>query len=357
MRRFAPALLTSALLATASLAAIASPALSQALPVIAKAPDAPTGPMTADEQRATLDDLAQQLQDNFVFPDVATRYAAMLRANAKNGAYADATDPKAFAVRVTADLQAVAKDGHLRVTIAEERGLPADLRTKEAAPKVDSMGLEETKMIGDIAYLRFTLFPEDPKVAAAARDFLLAHQDAKAVIIDARKHHGGGLSVMDAFLPLLYPKTTMLVRMDTRASAADGPLPFASLRRQPSDKTVVRADQYVEPDAAHAGLQHVPVYYLTSHYTASAAEHLAFAFKRTHRAVLVGETTRGAGHYGGVIPIGKRFAAFIPVGRTYDPDTNLDWEGVGVKPDVDVPADQALDKALELARQAGAHPS
>jgi C-terminal processing protease CtpA/Prc len=311
--------------------------------------------MTTEEQRATLEDLAQQLQDNFVFPDVADRYAAMLRANAKSGAYADATDPKAFAVRVTADLQAVAKDGHLRVTIAEERGLPADLRTKEAAPKVDSMGLEETKMIGDVAYLRFTLFPEDPKVAAAARDFLLAHQDAKTVIIDARGHHGGGLSVMDAFLPLLYAAPTMLVRMDTRASAAgDEPLPFKSLRLQPSPKTVVRADQYVVPDAQHAGLQHVPVYYLTSSHTASAAEHLAFALKRTHRAVLVGETTRGAGHYGGVIPIGKRFAAFIPVGRTYDPDTNLDWEGVGVKPDVDVPADQALDKALQLAKAAGA---
>ena len=110
------------------------------------------------------------------------------------------------------------------------------------------------------------------------------------------------------------------------------------------------------PDAKERRLQHVPVYYLTSHITASAAEALALAFKRTHRAVLVGETTRGAGHFGGVIPIGKRFAAFIPVGRTYDPDTNWDWEGKGVAPDVAVPADQALDKALELARAAGAHP-
>ncbi|HEY3812057.1 MAG TPA: S41 family peptidase [Caulobacteraceae bacterium] len=355
MRRLT-ALLASALLAGA-LSPLASPVLAQALPTIDKAPDAPTGPMTADEQRATLEDLAQQLQDNFVFPDAADRYAAMLRANAKSGAYANLTDPKAFATKVTADLQAVAKDGHLRMTIAEERGLPADLRSKEAMPKVDTMGLEETKMIGDVAYLRFSLFPEDPKVAAAARDFLIAHQDAKAVIIDARKHHGGGLSVMDAFLPLLYAKETMLVRMDTRASAAgDGPLPFKSLHLQPSPKSVVRADQYVEPDTRYTGLQHVPVYYLTAHYTASAAEHLAFAFKRTHRAILVGETTRGAGHYGGPIPIGKRFAAFIPVGRTYDPDTNLDWEGVGVKPDVDVPADQALDKALDLARLAGAHP-
>ncbi len=357
MRRSVSTLFVSALLGATILSGLAAPALAQALPVVPTAADAPTGPMTAQEQRDTLEDLAKTLQDDFVSPEVGARYAAMLRDKAKDRAYAGVTDPKAFAAKVTDDLQALAKDGHLRVTIAEERGLPADLRTKEAAPKVDSMGLEETKMIGDVAYLRFTLFPEDPKVAAAARDFLLAHQDAKAVIIDARKHHGGGMSVMDAFLPLLYAEPTRLVRMDSRASADDDDLPYKSLRRQPSDKAIVRADQFVEPDTAHPGLQHVPVYYLTSSYTASAAEHLALAFKRTHRAVLVGETTRGANHFGGPMPIGKRFAAFIPIGRTYDPDTNWDWEGKGVSPDVAVPADQALDKALDLAKAAGAHPS
>src|SRR5436305_11847446 len=40
------------------------------------------------------------------------------------------------------------------------------------------------------------------------------------------------------------------------------------------------------------------------------------------------------------------YAAFIPVGRTFDPDNNWDWEGVGVAPDVAAPADQALDEAL-----------
>jgi C-terminal processing protease CtpA/Prc len=66
---------------------------------------------------------------------------------------------------------------------------------------------------------------------------------------------------------------------------------------------------------------------------------------------LIGETTRGAGHYGGMVPLDKGFtyAAFIPVGRTFDPDTGEGWEGVGVKPDVAVPADKALDEALRLA--------
>jgi C-terminal processing protease CtpA/Prc len=48
-------------------------------------------------------------------------------------------------------------------------------------------------------------------------------------------------------------------------------------------------------------------------------------------------------------PMGKGYAAFIPVGRTFDPDTGQSWEGTGVKPDVEVPADKALDQALKLA--------
>jgi C-terminal processing protease CtpA/Prc len=48
-------------------------------------------------------------------------------------------------------------------------------------------------------------------------------------------------------------------------------------------------------------------------------------------------------------PMGAGYAAFIPVGRTFDPDTGNSWEGVGVAPDVAVPADRALDEALKLA--------
>jgi C-terminal processing protease CtpA/Prc len=202
------------------------------------------------------------------------------------------------------------------------------------------------------------MFPSDGTAAKPARDFLLAHANARAVIIDARPHRGGGLEEMDAILPLLYPKKTHLLRMDTRAEAArGGPLEEGpTLVRNASPATVVSQDHVVIPDTGERRLQAVPVYYLTSRRSASAAEHLALAFKRTHRATLIGETTRGAGHYGGLLDIG-RFAAFVPVGRSYDPDTGWDWEGKGVAPDVAVPADDALAEALKRAQAAGAHPA
>ena len=105
------------------------------------------------------------------------------------------------------------------------------------------------------------------------------------------------------------------------------------------------------PASQQGGLAKAKVYLLTAQRTASAGEHLSLSLKRTKRATLIGETTRGAGHYGSMVPLDKEFtyAAFIPVGRTFDPDTNQGWEGTGVAPDVAVPADKALDEALRLA--------
>jgi C-terminal processing protease CtpA/Prc len=344
-----------------ALAVVAGGGALQAQPAPEPAATAPAKPMDAAERRDVVETLAKALETGFVFPEVGTRYAAMLRANLAAGAYDGLTDPTAFGDKVTADLQAVAKDGHLRLATQEafSRRRPAAASVPLSARPNGPAGLEEAKMIGDVAYLRFNEFPEDPALAQAARGFLLAHADAKAVIIDARPHRGGGLEVMNAILPLLYARPTHLLRMDVRASAdGDGPMRDGpTLVRQPSAASVVSRDHVVTPDTVETRLQRVPVYYLTSGRTASAAEHLALAFKRTHRATLIGETTRGAGHFGGLTEVGARFAAFIPVGRSYDQDTGWDWEGKGVAPDVSVPTDQALDEALKRATAAGAHPA
>ena len=48
----------------------------------------------------------------------------------------------------------------------------------------------------------------------------------------------------------------------------------------------------------------------------------------------------------------ERFALFVPTGRAISPITGTTWEGTGVVPDIEVPAEQALERALGLARDA-----
>jgi len=41
---------------------------------------------------------------------------------------------------------------------------------------------------------------------------------------------------------------------------------------------------------------------------------------------------------------------FAPFARAINPITQTNWEGVGVKPDVEVDSDKALEKVIELER-------
>ena len=128
--------------------------------------------------------------------------------------------------------------------------------------------------------------------------------------------------------------------------------PYAGLRDDPGLRKVagptgiVRREHFVLPSTTEKRLFDAKVFVLTSGATGSAAEHMTLALKHAHRATIIGEATAGAGHYGGLEPINEKFAVFIPVGRSFDPDTGKDWEGTGVAPDVDVPPAAALTEAL-----------
>jgi hypothetical protein len=345
LARLLPALATAFMLA--------QPCFAQSQPSPATGPAVSTfeRAVTATERRETIEELAKDLYENFVFPEVATRYASMLRANLAAGKYDHLSDPVALGKQVTSDLQVIAPDGHLRFGPESSfMQMKPDAQSAQSA-KPRPPALAETKMIGNVAYLQFNAFPHDAAIAATARQFLLDHADARAVIIDSRTNRGGDLTIMDQIFPLLFAQPATLARMDTRA-VEGARAPSESMVRRDSPKEIVRHDHVVTPDTRETRLQTVPVYYLVSKKTASAAEHTALAFKRTGRAQLIGQTTGGYGHYGGLSKQGERFATFIPVGRTYDPDTNWDWEGVGVAPDVVVDSDAALDEALKRANGA-----
>ncbi len=361
-----PVLAAFALLASAG--AIASgAALAQDEP--RPSPEAPAidpeTPIGAEEARGTATALAAILEENYVFPDVARRYAEALRSKAAAGAYDRVGTAGALADGLTDDLRAVSPDNHLRVVPGRAGDGPM-VRVVRAAPGAGPAGagpqprrirmpagppVEEARRIAPgIAYVRLNLFPGDSETVEAVRRFMADNVDAKTLIFDIRTHRGGGLAEMDAIFPYLFAEPTALVRMDTRTSVAhrhanpmDG---RPTIRSVPTDEDVVRTEHVAIPGASEKRLFGARVFVLTSNLSGSAAEHFALALKRTGRATLIGETTAGAGNYGGIRPIGEKFSAFVPVGRTFDPDTGQGWEGTGVAPDVAVPADQALIEAL-----------
>jgi len=336
-------------LAAVGLMTLAPLAMAQTTP---QQPAAEAPAFTPATGKEAIANLADEIEANFVFPDIAKRYAAMLRTKLAAGGYDGFTEAFALAQAVTADLQAVAPDGHLRMFAPDAPqpqrvGQPSAQRGFGDRPPPPP-AMEQAGMIAPgIAYVRFNAFMAEPAVLKAFTEFLDTNAEAKTLIIDARTHGGGGLSEMDVLFPRIYTTPQTVMVMDTRASVAErgGPLPFPSLVRVDAPKEFYRAEHRVTPASPASPWSKAKIYYLTSGRTGSAAEHLAAAFKGTGRATLVGDTTGGAGHYGGTLGLPGGFAAFIPFGRSYFPGGD-GWEQVGVKPDIAVAPARALYETL-----------
>lgn len=307
---------------------------------------------SSDEARATAADFAAQLESGFLDPAIGAAYGERLRAEAQSGAYDRFDTPEAFAAAATADVQDVYPDGHLKLVFDP----PTDDQSNSengthSAPRPN---FGETRLVADgVIYTEWFEFPGADEEMALAQEIMREHDGARAIIFDLRKHRGGGLSEMDLFFSYLFEEATHLVTMNIREDKGAFMTEMfdatPSLHRKPPAGGVNSWEHWTSPVEGETAWRDAKVYVLTSDYTASAAEHFALAVKTTGRGVLVGEATRGAGNFGSSERIGERFSAFIPVGQTVDPATGKGWEGVGVASDIEVEADQALDKALALA--------
>jgi hypothetical protein len=81
----------------------------------------------------------------------------------------------------------------------------------------------------------------------------------------------------------------------------------------------------------------------------SGGEGFAYALQAQGRAVVVGQGTGGGAHPTQPYPVAGGFVLMVPWGESISPITGTNWEGIGVIPDVPVPADEALETAHRLA--------
>lgn len=304
--------------------------------------------LASGEGKQVADQLANMLEQRYLLPSVGARYATMLRRNASAGRY-DQMNWKQLCDLLTADIQAVQPDGHIRINAGP---VPRDDQRATGAGVLVPTEAGQWVVRG-VAYLRLNRFSGQPSNITTIRRFLEAHRSAKFLILDLREHRGGRFEEMDTIMPFLFTRRTPLLDLAMAKGGynEDGPMiTSASLERVVNaPPTLVVRRHYAIPGPATSRLSNAQVLLLTSRRTASAGEHLAMALKRTHRAILIGERTAGANHFGGIVRITDHFNVFLPIGRTYDPVTGKDWEGVGVQPDIATPAGRALELALERA--------
>ncbi|MFC5437762.1 S41 family peptidase [Rhodanobacter umsongensis] len=288
------------------------------------------------ERKQVIEALTKQLQANYVFPDVATRLSAALAAKLAKGDYAAITTANAFAEALTHDLKELGKDGHFRVGFDPDFHAPASHDAVAAKAEIEQVRQDVTssgfgiqrveRLPGNVGYLEIRRFGPTEIVSAAYASAMVLLSGTDALILDLRRN-GGGEPTSVAFLLSHF---------------------FAEGDERHLNDLYFRHDnithQYWTSPSVSVHYAK-PVYVLTSARTFSGGEECAYDFQTQKRATLVGETTGGGANPGDPVELAHGFAAFIPNGRAINPVTHTNWEHVGVKPDIAVPAAKAQQTA------------
>ena len=295
----------------------------------------------------------QEMNDRYVFPEKAKVLEKDLRQKLSTKAYdgSDLADPKAFADKLTQDIQAVVKDKHIRVRhsatvlppMREGDPTPAEIEDFRKRGAALNFGVERVERLRfNIGYFDLRGFQPAQlaghKIVAAMN--LLS--DTTALIVDLRQNGGGDPATVQLMTSYLFDEPTHLNNMFYRGRDGDRNTQAWTHAWVPGERFGAKK----------------PVYVLTSKRTFSGAEEFSYNLKNLKRATIVGETTGGGAHPGSVRRLNDHFSMFVSNGRAINPISKTNWEGTGVEPDIKVDAADALRvarldalKKLDVSKQ------
>jgi hypothetical protein len=293
------------------------------------------------EKKSVIDALCENLEREYIFPDITEEYVRLLKSNLGSGRYDDIDQPQDFARSVTDDLMSVHEDRHLTVWFnpdwvkneREKQELDDEAIMLQAwRDRTANYGFEEIKVLpGNIGYFKFDEFSYDQDAYQTAIGALSFLAGTDALIIDLRTN-GGGSPEMVQFLCSYF--------VDNPRKHLNS---FSYLDRE-------KLTQYwTYTYLPGKRLNEVDLYVLTSKRTFSAAEEFAYNLKNMKRALIIGETTGGGAHDNKWVILTDRFMMSLPFARAVNPITKTNWEEVGVEPDVEVAQEKALETALAIA--------
>jgi len=288
------------------------------------------GVVTPEQRGALLRVMAELLRERYVFPETAASVGQKLLEAERRGDYAALSTVTQLTARLTDDLQRLAGDKHLGLQV-----VPSGDSSPAGAgppPNADNQGYAESRLLeGNVGYVDLRFFAPAEVAQEAAGRAMAAIATANALVFDLRNNMGGAPSGVQYLCSYLFADKVHLNSLYWREGE--------------------RTDEFWTLDEVRGAKRpDVPVFVLTSARTFSGAEEFAYNLQTRKRATIVGEVTRGGANPGNSYALAPGLMMRIPTGRAINPVTKTNWEGVGVQPDVPVDEEQALERALDLAR-------
>jgi hypothetical protein len=317
-----------------------------------EAPDAAvaTRPaITLEHRRRALDVLDRRLA-HYVMAERTPAIRARLAE--RREVYLAIEDPEAFRQAVNADLLAVSGDKHLQVWVearsrdeAIAEGPPPTMEQMAVEEAGDGWGVREARVLdGGVAWLDLARFSGHPDAGAAIDAAMARLAGARALVIDLRRNGGGGEVALRQLMGHLASELMRLEDIQFRRCAPNPADPEDCVQDGSRDVAERFANRVERP-----AFPTQPIWVLVGPGTFSAAEAVAYGLQATGRATVVGEITGGGANPSIAMDLGPWFTVIMPIGEARHPATGTNWEGVGVQPDVEVPADRAPEEALRLA--------
>lgn len=294
-------------------------------------------PLNASDRAAIVQTLAAKLNANYIEPAVGERVASAIARKNAEGGYASAASAQAFSAALATDLREFSGDKHFGARLDErfrepssaDNAMPSRAEMDEARDRAERRGYDIEKierLPGNVGYIELRGFglTEFAGPAYTAAMSLMAGTDA--LILDLRRNGGGSPASVAYLMSHFFPLGDQRHLID--------------IYNRPTDTT---RQFWTVPTVAQR--YDKPVYVLTSARTFSGGEDCAYDFQTQKRGTLVGETTGGGSNPVSFFSVGHGIAVAIPTARTINFVTKTNWEHVGVKPDIAVPAAQALQTA------------
>ncbi len=293
----------------------------------------------AATKKTAVERAASAMRTAYVFPEVGAKVAEKIEKAHAAGEYDSITDGAVFAEKLTADMRAIAPDGHLRVRSSGGAPPPAQGAPRPERFTAEAGIVRADRLADGIGYIEIAGFPGPAAFKPSLDRAMTALAGSRALIIDLRRNGGGspdGVAYLTSFF-MDPAKRTLINEFHNRDRGA------ATVTVRPSYSSPTPVSFFGKP-----------VYLLTSKRTFSGGEEFAYNMQAFKLATLIGETTGGGANGGGGVNLSPQLSMFVPNFHPINPVTKTNWEGVGVIPELATPSADALKAALQRLGQSPA---